>query len=187
MTSLPFCCFWARNHPFLELARKAEAFFVFFRDDIFVGPVLVTFSDESAYSTFSFFIQVHRIKTVRAMTSSLSRSNSTASLASLVSSSSTFARRSAMAKPFPIATPISPSSGTARSFGQKLFSVLLGGEKGNQSPGYVDMMAGRAGSATGSLKGLKTTKGQENPVARLKLLLVRFFSYSCIMMLILAF
>lgn len=69
----------------------------------------------------------------------------------------------------------------AKNLGQKLFSILLGGEKGSGLPGYVDLMAGR-GSSSGTVTPRFKTRGgsgsgqqQENPVARLKLLLVRFF------------
>ena len=36
----------------------------------------------------------------------------------------------------------------AKNLGQKLFSILLGGEKGSGLPGYVDLMAGRGSSGT---------------------------------------
>ena len=70
-------------------------------------------------------------------------------------------------------------SSTTKTFGHKLFSILLGGEKGSGLPGYVDLMAGR-GNGTNTPRKL-ITKGrngsgqQENPVARLKLLLVCFY------------
>ena len=107
------------------------------------------------------------------MTSSLSRSNSSSSLASAFSSSG---RRSAMAK----ASLIPVNASTTKTFGHKLFSILLGGEKGSGLPGYVDLMAGRGTGGTNTPRKLKT-KGrngsgqQENPVARLKLLLVCFY------------
>ena len=69
---------------------------------------------------------------------------------------------------------------TTKSFGHKLFSILLGGEKGSGLPGYVDLMAGRGNGGTSTPRKLKTKgrngSGQENPVARLKLLLVCFSS-----------
>ena len=64
-----------------------------------------------------------------------------------------------------------------KTFGCKLFSILFGGEKGSGLPGYVDLMEGRGTSTPTNLK-TRARNGsgrqQENPVARLKLLLVRF-------------
>ena len=66
-----------------------------------------------------------------------------------------------------------------KALGHKLFSILLGGEKGSGLPGYVDLMAGRGNGGTSTPSNLKTRgrngsgRQQENPVARLKLLLVR--------------
>lgn len=119
--------------------------------------------------SFSFtyiFFQVLRIKTVRAIT--LSRSNSSSSLASLSG------RRSVMTK----LSPSTPSTTKDdKTFGQKVFSILLGGEKGSALPGYIDLISGR-GRGARSPKNLKTKQRvgqqQENPVARLKLLLVCF-------------
>jgi hydroxymethylglutaryl-CoA reductase (NADPH) len=118
-------------------------------------------------------VEVLRIKTVRAaMTSSLSRSNSSSSLASAFSSSG---RRSAMAK-----TSIASTDGfTTKTFGRKLFSILLGGEKGSGLPGYVDLMEGRGTSTPSNLKSRGRNgsgRQQENPVARLKLLLIASFT-----------
>lgn len=81
------------------------------------------------------------------------------------------------------ASPIPHPSTTTKTFGHKLFSILLGGEKGSGLPGYIDLMAGRGNDSTSTPKKLKT-KGrngsgqQENPVARLKLLLVCFLFFS---------
>jgi len=93
--------------------------------------------------------------------------------------SSQSGRKSAMAKPAYSSTPTLPST-TTKTFGQKLFSILLGGEKGCGLPGYVDLMAGKGNSGTVTPRHLKTKGGsgqqQDNPVARLKLLLVCFIS-----------
>ena len=72
------------------------------------------------------------------------------------------------------------AASTTKTFGRKLFSILLGGEKGSGLPGYVDLMAGRGNGGTTSPRKLKTrgrngSGQQENPVARLKLLLVCFY------------
>jgi hypothetical protein len=81
-----------------------------------------------------------------------------------------------------MATKTSPPF-TTKTFGHKLFSILLGGEKGSGLPGYVDLMAGRGNTSGTSTprkvkaKGKNASGQQENPVARLKLLLVRFNIY----------
>lgn len=78
----------------------------------------------------------------------------------------------------PTSTTPSTTIRNNKTFGQRLSSILLGGEKGSGLPGYVDLMAGRT-AGTASPRNLKTKGGngggqqQENPVARLKLLLVR--------------
>jgi hypothetical protein len=69
---------------------------------------------------------------------------------------------------------------TTMAYGHKLFSILLGGEKGSGLPGYADLMAGRGNGGASTPRILKTRgrngSGQrENPVARLKLLLVCFY------------
>ena len=69
---------------------------------------------------------------------------------------------------------------TTKAYGHKLFSILLGGEKGSGLPGYADLMAGRGNGGASTPRTLKTKgrngNGQrENPVARLKLLLVCSF------------
>lgn len=81
-----------------------------------------------------------------------------------------------MAKASPNSHPSATASST-KTFGHKLFSILLGGEKGSGLPGYVDLMAGRGNGGTSTPRKLKTngrnaSGQQENPVARLKLLLV---------------
>ena len=74
----------------------------------------------------------------------------------------------------------SPASSTTKTFGHRLFSILLGGEKGSGLPGYVDLMSGRGNGGTSTPSNLKTRgrnssgRQQANPVARLKLLLVCF-------------
>ena len=80
-----------------------------------------------------------------------------------------------MAKASPTPPPTIASS--TKTFGHKLFSILLGGEKGSGLPGYVDLMAGRGNGGTSTPRKLKTKGriGRENPVARLKLLLVCFY------------
>jgi hypothetical protein len=75
----------------------------------------------------------------------------------------------------------STTASSTKTFGHKLFSILLGGEKGSGLPGYVDLMAGRGNGGTSTPRKLKTngrnaSGQQENPVARLKLLLVCFIS-----------
>ena len=85
-----------------------------------------------------------------------------------------------MAKPSPNPHPSTTASST-KTFGHRLFSILLGGEKGSGLPGYVDLMAGRGNGGTSTPRKLKTngrnaSGQQENPVARLKLLLVCFHS-----------
>jgi hypothetical protein len=78
--------------------------------------------------------------------------------------------------------PSLPTPSATKTFGKKLFSILLGGEKGSGLPGYVDLMAGRGSSGTATPRKMKREgrsgagQQQENPVARLKLLLVRFYS-----------
>jgi hypothetical protein len=65
---------------------------------------------------------------------------------------------------------------STKTLAHKLSSILLGGEKGSGLPGYVDLMNG----GTNTPSNLKPTgrngsgRQQENPVARLKLLLVCF-------------
>ena len=84
-----------------------------------------------------------------------------------------------MAKAPPTPHPSTIAS-TTKTFGHKLFSILLGGEKGSGLPGYVDLMAGRGNGGTSTPRKLNTrgrngNGHQENPVARLKLLLVCFY------------
>lgn len=114
--------------------------------------------------TNSYSIQVRRIKTARAMTrSSLSRSSSTSSLASgfnLKTLSAASGKPSALAngrsKLSSVKEPASP-----KGLRQRLSALL--GEKGS---GLIQSMENAGSTKTGS-----PTK-QENPVARLKLLLV---------------
>jgi hypothetical protein len=42
-----------------------------------------------------------------------------------------------------ICTHPSTTASSTKTFGHKLFSILLGGEKESGLPGYVDLMAGR--------------------------------------------
>lgn len=85
-----------------------------------------------------------------------------------------------MAKASPTPRPSTLAS-TTKTLGQKLFSILLGGEKGSGLPDYVDLMAGRGNGGISIPRKLKTKRRsangqqQENPVARLKLLLVCFY------------
>lgn len=119
-----------------------------------------------------YFPQVRRIKTVRAMTRS--RSNS---ITSSTSSAVTARLQSAMSRP-----QVPPPPPTLR---QRLSRVLFG-EKGNSLPGYAigGLGYGNAGARGGKAQKIKMVgKGkdnqkQENPVARLKLLLVR--SLACV-------
>ena len=84
-----------------------------------------------------------------------------------------------MAKASPTSHPSTITS-TTKTFGHKLFSILLGGEKGSGLPGYIDLMAGRGNDSPRKLKtkGRNGSGQQENPVARLKLLLVCFLFFS---------
>lgn len=122
--------------------------------------------------TIFFIYQVRRIKNVRAMTRS--RSNSISSNTSSIGTqgSTTPRLQSAMARP---AAPPAP-----KSFREKVKLVLLG-EKGSGLPEYGFGYAYAAGKGQKAQKSRVKPKGkgaevakQENPVARLKLLLVRF-------------
>lgn len=111
--------------------------------------------------------QVRRIKTVRAMTRS--RSNSISSIASSSTATSNNRLQSAMAR--------SQMPPPAKTLKERVKCILLGGEKGNGLPDYGFGYAAGRGSKTQKrvhAKG-KGMQKQENPVARLKLLLVRLF------------
>ncbi|PPR02206.1 hypothetical protein CVT26_012098 [Gymnopilus dilepis] len=113
-------------------------------------------------------VEVRRIKTVRAMTRSRSNSfSSVASSSTLTASGNGRQLQSAMARPV-----VPPPPKTLR---QRVQSALLGGEKGSGLPEY-----GYGSTGTRARRGSKSRKGgeahkQENPVARLKLLLIASF------------
>jgi hydroxymethylglutaryl-CoA reductase (NADPH) len=100
-----------------------------------------------------------------------SRSNSISSNVSSATATSNSRLQSAMARP---QTP--PS---VKSFKDRVKCALLGGEKGNGLPDYGFGYGYAAGKGTKTQKlrlyGKSKVQKQENPVARLKLLLVGLF------------
>ncbi|KAJ2925104.1 hypothetical protein H1R20_g12000, partial [Candolleomyces eurysporus] len=113
-------------------------------------------------------IEVRRIKTARALTRS--RSNSGSSVRSVSGSSTNLAGlASAMARP-----PSGPQPQTLR---HRISSALLGGEKGSSLPDYARGLGVRVKGGMGKVAGLANDDQvkPENPVARLKLLLIASF------------
>ncbi|KAF8970164.1 hydroxymethylglutaryl-coenzyme A reductase-domain-containing protein [Flammula alnicola] len=126
-------------------------------------------------------VEVRRIKTVRAMTRSRSNSissNASSSTATYYYSASTPTGRlpSAMARPQPPPPP-------PKTLRQRVKSALLGGEKGSGLPEYgLGYGGGRGAKAQKARMQMQSKQGkagdvqkQENPVARLKLLLIATF------------
>ncbi|KAF6757834.1 hydroxymethylglutaryl-CoA reductase [Ephemerocybe angulata] len=112
-------------------------------------------------------IEVRRIKTARALTRS--RSNS---FSSIRSSGSSTNLSSLASKPSAMARPPTPSTPTLR---HKISSALLGGEKGSSLPEYARGLGVRVkGKVRGVVAGEEVVR-PENPVARLKLLLIASF------------
>ncbi|KAF9564493.1 hypothetical protein CPC08DRAFT_748352 [Agrocybe pediades] len=127
-------------------------------------------------------VEVRRIKTVRALTRTRSRSNSITSNAS-ISTSATPAGSTTPTPGYKLQSAMAGSRSSAQApppptLRQRVKSILLGGEKGSGLRDYGVAIKGHRKRQGYSSKGEKKSKGaekQENPVARLKLLLIASF------------